>query len=202
MEAKLKLEEAEYFLAKLKSLDNTVAKCEHIETITNEFAYNLSAFISAWRSVWDVLHHDFAEKYFDVSRDVGLRWDKFKGIFTKKQDTKSIIEWCEKKYNILKENPLWEIRHHNIHRGIIGIDREQRPYPINNMYGSITVEDAPRKKYKSEPSASSRESQNLRFVFRFGHRYIKQVEGKIITPICEDAIKLMKDIVNEASEKI
>lgn len=163
--------------------------------------FSISAFISAWRSVWDVLRYDFAEKYLGIRRDVELGWDRFKKV-SQNQTTKLIVEWCERKYNILKENPLWEIRHHNIHRGIIEMDREQRAYPIDiDIYGSVVFVDAIREKYEPEPSVSSREGQNLRFVFRFGHRYMKQVEGKRITPICEDAIKLMKDIVKEASEK-
>lgn len=197
MEANLKLEEAEYFLAKLKQ--EYVTDATDVGEITKEFAHNLSAFISAWRSVWDVLRYDFAEKYLKVSRDKELRWNEFKKISAQNQDVIPVVKWLESKFDILKENPLWEIRHHNIHRGMIDIDREQRPYPINGISGSPTVSNVIRRKSKPNTSASSR-GQKLRFVFRLGQSH--DIEHKQIVLTCDVAFKLMQSIVNEASEKI
>lgn len=202
MEANFKLEEADYFLTKLQSLESGMARYGSIDDITKEFAFKLSAFISAWRSVWDVLRHDFAETYSNVGRNEDLDWNKFKGIFNQKEDAKKIVKWLEYQFDILKKSPLWDIRNYNIHSGIIEVDREQRFFTEDSLAtsGSMTSSDVFRTDRNHKPSASSRSDQNLRFTFRLGpsHRIGR---GEIIIPICVEAIELMKRIVNEASEK-
>jgi hypothetical protein len=198
MDAVLKLDEASYFLGKLKSLESKIAESSAIEKTTEEFAHNLSAFVSAWRSVWEVLRHDFAEKYLKVSRDEELRGEEFEKRLNQNPDTIPIAEWLKNKFGILEKSPLWEIRNYNIHGGIIEIDREQRPYPITETYGSITATNASRKS-EPKPSVGSIDIQNLRICFRLGQRH--DIEHNQIIPMCAEALELMQNIVKDASEK-
>lgn len=88
MEAKNKLSETRYFLNRIKRLKNK----------PDEFMHNLSAFLSAWRSVLDVLLYDYAEKYFGWSREDKLTQRDFEvaAKISKITDAQTFIQWYRK----------------------------------------------------------------------------------------------------------
>ena len=112
MVTRQKLKEAEYFLDNLLEIDS--------EKSPELFQFNLSAFLSAWRSVLDIMLYDFALHFFpSLSRDDKIMLEGFK-IASKAQpheEALRFIYWWEKKFNSLKNNPLWRRRIMAAHRG-------------------------------------------------------------------------------------
>ena len=112
MKAEDKLAEAKYFLEKLKS------------SINSELGYNLSAFIQAWRSVFDVLLYDYAEQYFGYSEERKFKTTKnsFREIaivldIQGNDKPKKFIEWYQKKEAELSKERFWTLRIFFVHRG-------------------------------------------------------------------------------------
>lgn len=112
-----KLREAEYFLKKLRELLLE-------EPRITEFSYNLSAFITAWRSVFDVLLYDYAERYFNIDRDDKIQFlsRDFKvsaqAIKDIKPEPLKFINWYNKKEGILSEQHIWFVRKIFVHKGL------------------------------------------------------------------------------------
>ncbi len=79
MKAEEKLCEAGYFLEKLKSMSRTIcagsnfSEPRDLSVVEPEFRYILSAFMTSWRSVIDVLLYDYAEKYFKIDPKRGMK---------------------------------------------------------------------------------------------------------------------------------
>jgi len=111
MQAEDKLEEARYFLDKLRNLEENLI----------EFKYNLSAFVSSWRSVLDVLLYDYAEKYFKIVREEQVKITP--EVFSigasafNVPDAKKFIEWYYEKMRKLRDNRLWKLRIFFVHKG-------------------------------------------------------------------------------------
>jgi len=106
-----KLREAKYFLEAVTKTKTTQKRL---------FIYNLSAFLSAWRSVLDVMLYDFAVHYcIGLTRaDRVLPHDFW--IVAKAQNNTQALEffkWWNKKRGELSNNPLWNMRHIIVHRG-------------------------------------------------------------------------------------
>jgi len=112
MGTRQKLKEVEYFLEKLLVTDP--------EKSTELFQFNVSAFLSAWRSVLDIMLYDFALHYFpSLSLDDKIMPEGFK-IASKAQNHEEalrFINWWDKKFNSLKNNPLNKRRIMAVHRG-------------------------------------------------------------------------------------
>ena len=111
MDTRNKLEEARYFL------DALVRK----EKIPKEFIYNLSAFLSAWVSVLDVMLYDFAEHYrIGLTREDRMKSHDFQ-IVAKAQKNSNALQffnWWRQTSNMLKStNKLWNMRNITVHRG-------------------------------------------------------------------------------------
>ncbi len=101
MKAEDKLDEASYFLSKIKELPDSINK-------RKELGYNLDAFVQAWRGVFDVLLNDYAEKYFKYSpeRKFKIRRFEFEKIAEVLDnhgvpEPKKFIKWYEKKVKLL-----------------------------------------------------------------------------------------------------
>ncbi len=110
MQAKLKLQEAEYFLGGLK----------RSETNPVEFNYNLSAFLSALSSVPDIMLYDFAEKYsLGITREVQIGDTVFRSVANalKKKDALNFLEWWRENLGQLVRNKLLRKRAIIVHRG-------------------------------------------------------------------------------------
>jgi hypothetical protein len=110
MHAKEKLEECRYFLDELRRTSQT----------PKNFNYNLSAFLSAWRSVMDIMLYDFAEKYsLGLSREDRFTDDGF-GIAAKALkhiEALNFLEWWRREIGRLSQNPLSHKRKMIVHRG-------------------------------------------------------------------------------------
>lgn len=105
-----KLNEAKYFFEILSQV--------HEEP--DKFYYNLSAFITAWRSVLDVMLYDLAEHYsLGFSRDVDMTHKEFFAVAKALKKTEAIkfIKWWRKKQGMLSNSPLWKKRRIIVHRG-------------------------------------------------------------------------------------
>ena len=100
-----KLKEANYFLSKVLSPEEDPMENPEV------FQYNLSAFLSAWRSVFDIMLYDYALKFFpSLTRDDYIKLDSFR-LAAKAQnheEASSFIKWYDKKFRFLKNNPLWK----------------------------------------------------------------------------------------------
>lgn len=110
MDTRNKLSEAKYFLEILFGVQDD----------TDKFYYNLSAFITAWRSTLDYMLYDFAEIFnLGFTRDDEMTEKEFRAVSNALNKTKALafIRWWSQKQNILSGNPLWSKRNLNIHRG-------------------------------------------------------------------------------------
>ena len=132
MDTRSKLEEAKYFLdAFVKTKDDLKV-----------FSFNLSAFLSAWRSVLDVMLYDFAEHYsIGFTRQDVITDQYFKAVSEalKHNDALKFIEWWRKKQGILKQNPLWAKRILIVHRGYPTITSTHTFYVSGSGGTSITT---------------------------------------------------------------
>jgi len=114
MDTRNKLEEANYFLEQILKLESS------IPIKRKWFSYNLSAFLSAWKSVLDIMLYDFAEFYsMGLSRDDLIRPDVFCIVAKAKNNRKAMkfFKWWRKQQKKLSNNDLWRMRHLVVHRG-------------------------------------------------------------------------------------
>lgn len=109
MQVGYKLDEARYFLDKLKTLDKG----------SDDFMFNLSAFLTAWRSVIDVMLYDYMEKYFGFAREERFDGRDFEiaARASGNQDAIQFCDWWRAQIEVLKKNPLWRKRTISVHRG-------------------------------------------------------------------------------------
>ncbi len=113
-----KLAEAKFFLDKLQELSNN----------SDHFYYNISAFLSAWRSTLDIMLYDFAMMFpLGFTREDDLKMRDFKVAARAAQHTEAVrfIDWWENKQSSLGSTPLWKKRNINVHRGPIGLSSQQ-----------------------------------------------------------------------------
>lgn len=110
MGARSKLAEAEYFLAALK---RTLHDPDRLH-------YNLSAFLSAWRSISDVMLYDFAWRYsLGFGQEDRLTYREFKTVakVLKRAQALEFLRWWRDEFRDIKANPLYRKRNLVVHRG-------------------------------------------------------------------------------------
>ena len=110
MQAKRKLGEARHFLDEL----------ERTSENPEEFNYNLSAFLSAWRSVLDIMLYDFAEKYsLGLTREDRLIEYGFEIVAKalNRTDALKFLKWWRQQVQEVGKNPLCYKRKVIVHRG-------------------------------------------------------------------------------------
>jgi len=111
-----KLAEAEFFLDRLpETADNS-----------DIFYYQISAFLTAWRSTLDIMLYDFADRYplrFTREDDISRRDFKIAARAINNSEALRFIDWWESKQSILGSTPLWKKRNINLHRGSIPLVR-------------------------------------------------------------------------------
>jgi len=127
MKTEDKLEEAKYFLDKLKKISRTISaesqweEGRDVYAIKPEFRNNFSACIQALRSVFDFLLYDYAEKYFRYS--LNRQWYMNRCMFSKKAEAlglsepKRFIQWYNEEFEVLKNEHLFSVRVTDVHRG-------------------------------------------------------------------------------------
>lgn len=84
----------------------------------------MSAFVQAWRSVFDILLYDYAEKYFKYTpeRTFKVTKESFKQIAEVLEnldnpEPKRFIEWYNEKEKNLANKHFWHMRVFFVHRG-------------------------------------------------------------------------------------
>ncbi|MFA5364916.1 MAG: hypothetical protein WC325_07025 [Candidatus Bathyarchaeia archaeon] len=167
MDTGKKLMEAEYFLEILLQTDFNKR---------DEFHYNLSAFLSAWRSIFDIMLYDFAEIFkIGLSRESKIYDESFALAAHNTQNTQALgfIKWWRKKVNNLSKNRLWDMRPEIVHRGY--------PEMRTKAYANFSVIVA-----SDNPNLD--ETQTSKFT----------VTDSEILKMCNEGLDSMKDIVNEA----
>ena len=102
MHTRNKILEADFFLEKLQQTPDDP-----------DFTFYLSAFLSAWRSVLDIMLYDFAEHFsLGITRDDKINEQNF--IFVAKtfgnHSAVEFIRWWRGNQGVLINNPLWRKR--------------------------------------------------------------------------------------------
>lgn len=183
---RLKLGEAAYFLDEL------------IKTEKNpeSFRFNLSAFLSAWKSVLDVMLYDFAIYYqIGLTREDRMTYHDFQ-IVAYAEKNKPALEfytWWNKKMEKMKTNPLWKMRNINVHRGTTPVFSVYTPATIAS--GSIVIHPqwTP---LPPETGGALSPTDLIDYFIRdsFEVQYSEVVEK------CKEGFALMEKIVEEAEE--
>ena len=110
MDTRKKLSEARFFLDKLS----------YAYDDETDITYYLSAFLSAWRSVLDIMLYDFCE-YFSLgfTREEKINDQMCIAVASVLNKTQAIefIKWWRQKQGFLKNTPLWNKRTLIVHRG-------------------------------------------------------------------------------------
>lgn len=140
MQAEEKLEEARYFL---RMLNATPQDIPH----EREFMHVVSAFLSSWRSVLDVILYDYSDKYhFGFSRDeaISIRDFEIAARVTNNTQALQFLTWFKQQIGILSNNPLSTKRNVIVHRGYPTINRVYAVYISGSMTlsSSLTVQSA------------------------------------------------------------
>ena len=182
MRAEDKLEEAKYFLDKLKKISRTISADSHweegrdVHVIEPEFKHNFSACIQALRSVFDVLLYDYAEKYKYITRRQDYMDKKRFSMIAKacgSSESRKFIKWYREKLKELKKEHLFFVRVATVHRGGSWMDTK-----LKNTY-TITKEGI-----KIEKEI-----------------HIGDMPETVATTECEKIYLQMDKIVKEAREK-
>jgi hypothetical protein len=130
MDTRKKLCEAKYFLDLLPCFQED----------ENKFRYNLSAFLSAWRSVLDIMLYDFDEHFsLGFTREANINYTEFLAVATTLKKTEAIkfAKWWKKKQDTLRKEPLWDKRIFSVHKGNVEI--YQNIYALGTGSGSGTI---------------------------------------------------------------
>lgn len=169
MDTRNKLEEARYFLNAL---------------IRTRSVYNLSAFLSAWKSVLDVILYDFAEHYsIGLTREDRMLPHDFWIVAKANNNVQGLqfFKWWDKKRRVLSNNPLWNLRHIIVHRG----------YPEITSYRIYIA-----------PSTSSGDTGfYISEIEEVPITIVTEAEFSEILDKCKEAFALMESIVDEAEKK-
>jgi len=212
LKAEDKLEEARFFLDKLKRISRTITadsdwkEDRDVYAIEPEFKYNLSAFVQAWRSVFDVLMYDYAEKYFLYGEERKFKiypkdFEKIADVMENQNfsEPKNFMEWFKKKEGILGQQYLWHLRVYFVHKGGKKVD--------THIKDSVRLKAVPI--YVAASGVS--EGTIARERVRVGDRtirvetekelYIAGMPETVAVSECERVLLLMDGIVKEAREK-
>jgi len=104
MDSGKKLREAEYFLKTLQQISFNNR---------DELHYNLSAFLSAWRSILDIMLYDFAELYrIGQTRENNISDYEFDLVARATQNTRALdfIKWWRQKERSFHNERLKELK--------------------------------------------------------------------------------------------
>lgn len=206
MQSEEKLAEAKYFLDLLKVTpqDNAHQK---------EFMYKLSAFLSAWRSVIDIILYDYVDKFqfcFSQDEEITMRDFEVAARATNNTQAQTFIQWYRQQVSMLGQNPLSTKRKIIVHRGYPPTMRAFTVYvsesiAISSSFtihssdnsdtagpSAIPTDTAVSSVKPSKPSTTTTTSVNVRFSDR---------QDKNVTDFCQDALDQMKTIVELAIQQ-
>lgn len=191
MYARMRLDEARYFRMHLSS-----ARTD------DEFYFNLSAFLNAWRSILDVMLYDFSEHYtLGFTREDELDNKQFLAVATVLGRTEAIefIKWWNQQQGILSNNPLWRKRNVSFHRGypkvseyVIYVSGSGGTSGTLSYFKRVpwpTSEDAPP---VSAPLQASGDGLNYFFT---------DLPDRPVIDYCDEALKEIERIIEEAEKR-
>ena len=179
-----RLQEAEYFRNRLIGTQND-----------DEFYFNLSAFLSAWRSILDVMLYDFNEHYYlGFSTEDKFNDTDFKAVANALSNTQAIefIKWWRKKQGLLRKNPLWTKKNITVHRGYAKLS-EYRIYVSGSGGTSSTISGVTgymkRIPFPESGATSRRDPTNY---------FFSDMQDKPVMDYCDEGLKQIESIITEA----
>jgi len=197
MESRKKLEEAHYFLDKLRAVAQN----------SDEFMYMLSAFLNAWRSVLDVMLYDYAEKYsLGLTREDRITDHEF-GIAAKVLNCTGalhFLRWWRQQRSSFQRNPLWRKRILVVHRGYPPITQTLQLYVAESLAlsSTFTVSGAtPPIHIESEASSAGAIQTEMHRPNRHAETYFKDLPDRSVVDYCQQAFDKMKEIVETAERE-
>ena len=193
MDTRAKLEEATYFLERLTETQDK----------PETFNYNLSALLSAWRSVLDIMLYDFSEHYsLGLTREDKITHEilEIAAKALRHNQALAFIRWWRQKQGRLKENPLWQKRTLIVHRGYPETTQTYRFYVTGSGGTSITVSGIQETPEFADAGAlalsaflPSTPSPSLEVRFT-------DFPDRNVPDMCTQALYLMQSVVQEAEE--
>jgi len=194
MEARNKLQEADYFLGMLRRTPQD----------RDAFMYNLSAFLNAWRSVLDVMLYDYAEKYcLGLTREDRVSDHEFEIAAKALNNAEALrfIKWWRQQRGRLIQNPLWKKRTVVVHRGYPPTIHVYRLYISESiaLSSTFTVSGAPTESAiptaYAAPTIAAPPSTRREVETRFS-----DLPDRSIIDICEQAFNDTRAIIEAAEE--
>jgi len=198
MGAEDKIEEANYFLRRL---------CRARPEV---FHYYLSAFLSSWRSVLDVMLYDFAQLYslgFDSRNRIDDEGFEIAARATKQREALSFLDWWRRQFEHVSKSPLYRARNMIIHRGTSPLTHSFPLTPIASLPPSnhLVIETIPvRIRFlKNGIMISGKAVKSLKFPNRPRKRIkveavFEDVPTRKATDVCKEALDQMKSIIGVA----
>lgn len=201
MTARDKLEEAEYFLTKVRE----------IRPDQKEFLFNLSPFLSAARSVPDYLLEDYNVKY---SLQIPLAEKLYPDTFEERAKQTgnlvalSFIQWWKQKIDTLNLDPIWSLltnkRNIDVHRTHTKPDLAKlRVIETITASASIRIEKYDKERKLIEISESPKEPVKPKPKEREASVvwFFREYDKEPVISACEKYLQMMKDFVKEAEQK-
>jgi hypothetical protein len=209
MRAEDKLAEAKYFLSKIDGLSQQLSIFPYQTVLLkNEFKYNFSAFVQAWRSTFDFLLYDYAEKYFNIEREedyVDKRTFNLRAHTSERTEAATFIKWFNKKEGVLGQQHLWYLRNLSIHRSGRAAEAEIREHISGTLTKIFDVSVL--------PSTISAGTLAPDIIYGSGNQtitlpkekkekilYSGKYDNKEILDMCQKGYNLMVEIVTEARD--
>lgn len=196
-----RLDEARYFFGHL-----SLAKDD------DEFYFNLSAFLNAWRSILDIMMYDFNDFFvLGFSREDEINATEFAAVANALKNTQAIefIKWWRNKQKLLQKNELWRKRNISFHRGYPPVSEYRiyvgrtggtsgSMYPI--IYPSPGLPDAA--VYRTPGPLPPMVVGPIPATTIDPHTYyFTEPSDKPAIQYCNEALKLIEGIVEEAEKK-
>lgn len=185
LQSKTKLEETEFFLRELLENSNDPIK-------TNFF---LSAFLTALRSVLDVLLYDYAEeKKIGLTREDNITTNvlKIAAKILKRNDIDDFIKWWNLKTGLMNQKfKIWHMRKIIVHRGYPAISRLKlvyTPFTLSSGTTLTLVTYQPTEYTKNKKVDELQKEMSMK------------INLKEILEECKKAYKVMEGIEKEAEE--
>jgi hypothetical protein len=207
MAAREKLEEARHFL---QLLDNTAAA-------SKVFDYYLSAYLSAWRSVLDVMLFDFAQSYsLGLNRDDRIDENAFRIAARALRNKKALdfLRWWRIQSDRISRNPLSRVRNMIVHRGTspLGITipitpGAPKPMPSDRVVDTFPAFLSYNRKSKQVVvvtqdggSQLGKVGQSKLVKIRWHQFEFDSIPGREAKAVCKDAFKQIENIVRTAEK--
>jgi len=188
--ARYKLAEAEYFLKILRNLPRG----------SDEFIFNLSAFLSACRSAFDVLLYDYAAKYnlgFTLNDYLDASDFEQKARALRNRDALIFFTWWKNKFNQLKNDPvagpLTIKRHVFVHRGRPPMRKTVLISATLSFSNSVRIASRLfRLPLPQRPTVPGPQVQRV---------YFDDFPSRDVVDLCEEYMKIITQTISEAENR-